>query len=252
MLHISKRFLWMISLLTAVFFARAQGTQPRLYELRIYYCAQGKLALLVDRFARQTTKLFEKHGMENVGYWLPLDNKDSALYYILAYPSRGFRDSAWSAFGADPNWIAVRNRYEAAGKIVDSVRSVFMETTDFSPSPTPLTGTHNRLFECRTYTSPPGKLDNLLARFRQHTTKLFTKAGMENIIYFRTLPADGSPPQLLYLLGHADSASARVAWQQFNADPVWQEVKKSSEQQGPIVSSVVSVYLSPLPFSKIR
>ena len=41
----------------------------------------------------------------------------------------------------------------------------------------------NRVFELRTYTSPQGKLNELHARFRDHTTKLFEKHGMKNVIY---------------------------------------------------------------------
>jgi hypothetical protein len=46
----------------------------------------------------------------------------------------------------------------------------------FSAAPVHAAG--NRVFEIRTYTAPPGKLDALNARFRDHTVKLFDQHGM--------------------------------------------------------------------------
>ena len=60
----------------------------RCFELRIYTPAEGKLDALQSRFRDHTMKLFEKHGMTNIGYFTPLDESDKKLYYFLAYPSR--------------------------------------------------------------------------------------------------------------------------------------------------------------------
>ncbi|HTF27751.1 MAG TPA: NIPSNAP family protein, partial [Flavitalea sp.] len=62
----------------------AQKTDSRYYELRIYYCHPDRLPALIERFTNHTTKLFEKHGMENIGYWVPVNNTENALYYVLA------------------------------------------------------------------------------------------------------------------------------------------------------------------------
>ena len=48
--------------------ARAADKDERVYELRTYYAAPGKLDALNARFRDHTCKLFEKHGMTNVGY----------------------------------------------------------------------------------------------------------------------------------------------------------------------------------------
>ena len=68
------------------------------YELRIYTCNKGKLNDLMKRFRTYTTKIFESHGMTNVGYWTPLDNPDEKIYYILSYPNRAAREASWKAF----------------------------------------------------------------------------------------------------------------------------------------------------------
>src|SRR5687768_15309003 len=54
--------------------AAAQDT--RFYEMRVYYAAPGKLADLHNRFRTNTTRIFEKQGMTNIGYWEPIDNPD--------------------------------------------------------------------------------------------------------------------------------------------------------------------------------
>ena len=108
--------------------------QNLVYELRIYHAVEGKLPELVARFRNHTTKLFEKHGIRNVAYWTPTDDpqKDKTLIYIVAHPSREAAAKNWQAFREDPEWIVVRDKSEANGKIVESVDSTYMALTDFS------------------------------------------------------------------------------------------------------------------------
>ncbi|PYT88984.1 MAG: NIPSNAP family protein [Acidobacteria bacterium] len=105
------------------------------YELRVYHTFEGKLDDLLRRFRDHTMKLFEKHGIRNVAYWTPLDEplKGRTLFYILAHPSREAATANWTAFRDDPEWIAVRDKSEANGKIVEKVDSTFLTLTDFSP-----------------------------------------------------------------------------------------------------------------------
>ena len=104
----------------------------RFFEMRTYYAAEGKIDALNARFRNHTNKLFQKHGMELVGYWQPVDKKD-VLTYILAYPSREAREKAWKDFNADPDWQAARNKSEENGRLVAKVESVYMTPTDYSP-----------------------------------------------------------------------------------------------------------------------
>jgi hypothetical protein len=80
-------------------------------------------------------RIFEKHGMHNVGYWLPTDAPaaSNTLIYILAHDSREAATQSWAAFRADPEWKTVTDRTQANGPIVTKVDSVFLEATDFSP-----------------------------------------------------------------------------------------------------------------------
>jgi hypothetical protein len=73
--------------------------------------------------------------MKNIAYWTPTDDpiKDKTLIYVLSHPSRDAATANWKAFVDDPDWIAVRDKSEANGKIVEKVDSTFMTLTDFSP-----------------------------------------------------------------------------------------------------------------------
>jgi hypothetical protein len=112
--------------------AQARG---KVFELRTYTSPEGKLDDLVARFRNDTLRIFEKHGMHNVGYWLPTDSPASTntLIYILAHDSRDAATKSWAAFRDDAEWKAVAERTQANGPIVSNVQSVFLEATDFSP-----------------------------------------------------------------------------------------------------------------------
>src|ERR1051325_8237381 len=201
------------------------ASDTRLFEMRTYYAAPGKLDDLNARFREHTTKLFEKHGIENIGYWTPADNKENKLVYILAFPSKEARASSWKEFGADPEWKKVVKESEANGKLVTNVVSVFMHATDYSPEIKP-SQQGTRVFELRTYTTHEGRLDALNKRFRDHTIKLFEKHGITNFGYW--LPND-KPNTLIYLLAHKDETAAKASWAAFRSDPDWDKARKASE-----------------------
>jgi hypothetical protein len=116
-------------LLTTVIQAQSKG---KVFELRTYTTNEGKLDALQTRFRDHTTRIFKKHHMTNVGYWVPLD-KPNTLIYIISHPSREAAKENWAAFRADPEWQKVSKESEANGKIVSHVDSVYMEATDYSP-----------------------------------------------------------------------------------------------------------------------
>ena len=114
----------------------SRTADSRVFELRTYTTHPGRLDALNKRFKDHTTALFAKHGMVNVGYWTPMDDKDGkadTLVYLLAHESRDAAKASWAAFQADPDWVKARNASEEDGKIVAKVTSVFLEPTDYSP-----------------------------------------------------------------------------------------------------------------------
>jgi hypothetical protein len=106
----------------------------RVFEIRTYTTEPGKLPDLLKRFREHTCQIFEKHGMTNIGYWVPTDEPRSqnTLIYILAHKSRDAAKESWKDFQADPDWIKVKEASEADGKIVSKVESVYAAPTDFS------------------------------------------------------------------------------------------------------------------------
>jgi hypothetical protein len=242
--------------LGAVSFARA-ADHARVYEMRTYYTEPGKLPDLMARFRDHTVKLFEKHGMVNIGYWVPADAKDGAgskLIYLLEHKSREAAKASFKAFGGDPAWQDARKKSEAGGKIVAKVESIFLTPTDYTKAMDAGNGkVATRVFELRTYKAAPGKLADLDARFRNHTVALFAKHGMTNLGYFHPTDADkGAADTLIYFLAHNSREAAAKSWQAFRDDPAWIQARTESEKAGKLTASVESVFLNPVDFSKLK
>lgn len=229
-----------------------QAKPTPVYEMRIYHCHEGRLNALLQRFQNHTLKLFEKHQMTNVGYWMPTE-KPNDLIYILAYPSIEAREASWKAFMDDPEWKEVSRKSEEDGKIVASVESIFLKLEPELTKKLKLKAeSPERLFELRTYYCFPNRFPNIVARFRDHTRKLFEQHGMTNIAYWSTIEKDGSQPKLVYILAHKNAEAAKASWDGFRNDPKWISVRDASEQSGKIVEKVVSVYMKPTSFSMIK
>ncbi|MFZ9745815.1 MAG: NIPSNAP family protein [Opitutaceae bacterium] len=226
------------------------------YELRTYVAAPGKGEALLARFRDHTTRLFERHGMVNVGYWLAADAKDGGgekLIYLLRHRSREAAKASWQAFIADPDWKAVAKASEAGGKLVAGIESVFLAPTDFTAPMDAGNGGAERVFELRTYVAAPGKLPGLDARFRDHTRAIFARQGMTNLGYFHPVDADkGAGTTLLYFLAYPSREAAAAAWKGFRDDPAWVKARTESEKEGKLTAKVTSVYLRATDFSRIR
>ena len=229
----------------------------RCFEMRTYYAAPGKLDDLNARFRNHTLRLFEKHGIENIGYWMPIDNTDNKLVYVLASPTREARDKSWKAFMADPDWQAAQKASEANGKLVVKVESLFLTATDYSPAIKPSVEKGARVFELRTYTTGKDLLPNLNARFRDHTVKLFEKHGMQNFGYWNLMPGQkNADVTLIYVLAHKSKEAGEESFKTFRADPGWVAARKASEDKAggslTIPDGVKSVYMLPTDYSPTR
>jgi hypothetical protein len=247
-----RTFLLMI-LLAAALPVFAAEPDTRCFEMRTYYAAPGKLDDLLARFRDHTVKLFEKHGMTNIGYWVPIDNKDNKLVYVLAFPSREARNKSFKEFGADPDWKTAAKASEEKGKLVTKVESVFLSATAFSPEIRPSVAPP-RVFELRIYTTTPGNLGRLLSRFRDHTLTLFAKHGMTNLFYWTPMADQkNAESTLVYMLAHKDAEAAKASFAAFRADPDWIAAKEASEKEGggslTVPDGVKSEFLKAADFS---
>jgi len=250
-------------LLAALPAAGARGADtaadPAVWEMRVYYAAPGKLEPLHARFRDHTTKLFAKHGMTNVGYFVPVgENPERKLVYFLRHASAAAADASWKAFLDDPEWKRVHAASEQEGKLVDRIVSRRMRTTDYSPQLPTTPGNAGRAIELRTYTTTAGNLPALNARFRDHTMGLFAKHGMTNLIYWNFLPDQPQADRMLvYLLAHDSVEAAAKSFGAFRQDPVWIKAKAASEEKagGSLTekeNGVVSEFLVPTDYSTLR
>jgi len=111
--------------------AYAQGN--RVFELRTYTAADGKLEALHKRFREETvTKFFPRHGMQNVWYGRPMDAPQSqnSMTYMIAFPSREAAKKSWDSFRADPEWTKAA---AASGVGQVQIQSIYFEPADYSP-----------------------------------------------------------------------------------------------------------------------
>jgi hypothetical protein len=105
-----------------------------LFEYRVYEAVPGKLPALNRRFQTITLDYFKTHGIGVVGFWEAVTGTSNELHYILRFDSLAHRDTAWSAFQADPGWQRDRAETERDGPLVARVRNQFWKMTDYSPN----------------------------------------------------------------------------------------------------------------------
>ena len=230
----------------------ATNSTPDFFEIRTYYCHPGKLPDLLKRFNDHTMELFEKHGMVNMGYWVPIDNKENKLVYLMGYEDRKQRDQAWEDFMADPVWQKVWEDSKVNGPIVDSLTSKFYTYTDYSPK-LEKGDAGQRIFSLRTYYTNEGKLPNLHNRFKDHTVELFEKNGIHNIAYFNMDPShEESDHVLTYFITFPDTVARKASWASFRSDEVWKSAYANSIKEGKLVNSITDELMVPTSFSPIK
>ena len=244
----------MKNLLILLFLPATLLAEPAFFELRTYYTNDGMLENLHSRFRDHTMKLFEKHGMTNIGYWVPQDQPET-LIYLLGYDNETAREKAWKGFLNDPDWKSAYKASTKNGKLVKKIESVYLKGTAYNPGFKIADQDPARLFECRIYTTHEGKLDDLHARFADHTIDLFKKHGITNLGYYTpTRKKDGASNTLLYFISHKDEASRAASFKAFSQDPDWQSARKKSEENGKILvkGGVEKTFLIPTDYSPSR
>ncbi len=221
------------------------------YELRTYTTNAGKLDNLNARFRDHTVALFEKHGIQSIGYWVPVA-KENTLVYVIKHKSRDAAKASWQAFIADPAWKKVARESQLDGQILAKApESVYMETTDYSATWKNGSADDDDLFELRIYKAAEGKLGKLDARFRDHTIRLFEKHGMRNVAYWHPTDEPNSKDHLIYIIKHESRAAAKKSWQAFGADPDWKKAAAASGV-GRLAKPPASTYMKATDYSAIK
>jgi NIPSNAP protein len=105
------------------------------------------------------------------------------------------------------------------------------------------------VYELRVYHALPGKLESLMARFRDHTMRIFAKHGMKSVAYWTALDEPVKSSTLIYILEHPSRDAATANWKSFQEDPEWKSVKEKSEANGKLVEKIDSTLLTLTDFS---
>ena len=111
---------------------------------------------------------------------------------------------------------------------------------------------NQKVFELRTYEATPGNLDNLHARFRDHTMRIFRKHGMEIVGFWSPTSEEERDDMLVYLLAHDSQEAANASWQAFGADPEWDGVAEDSNRNGQILAGVERKYMVATDYSPMK
>ena len=70
-----------------------------IHELRVFHCVAGRLPALLKRFENDTLRLFEKHGIKQLGFWtVAIGDSNNDLFLILQWESLAEREQNFGAF----------------------------------------------------------------------------------------------------------------------------------------------------------
>ena len=207
---------------------RAPAREARLFELRTYHAADGKLEALHERFRSHTVRLLARHGIECVGFWIPRDNGGNNLVVLHAYPSAAARTAAWERFAIDPEWRKLRVRTEADGKLVDQIDELILAPTDFCPAVAAAADGRKRCYELRIVRGEnPAAVAN---RFRDHALPLFARHGLTHVGSWTPAGGKMADGVALVSLICCDSHEAHEkAVRSFRDDPFWSTVSTASD-----------------------
>ena len=96
-----------------------QKKENGFFELRVYTALPGKRDALAARFANRTAATYARHGITNVGYWIPLESDpelgisaENSFIYMRGYPSKEERDKRLKAAHDDPEFEEVVGKQE--------------------------------------------------------------------------------------------------------------------------------------------
>jgi hypothetical protein len=104
-----------------------------IYELRVYHCLPGRLPALLKRFETVTIRLFERHGIKQLGFWtVAVGESNQDLVYILQWESLADREERFAAFQSDREWIEARRKSEEDGPLLASISNSILTPTTFS------------------------------------------------------------------------------------------------------------------------
>ena len=218
------------------------------YELRIYAAAEDRLGHLIKRFREHTDRLFRKHKMEPIGYWLPTDGtakEKRRFVYILKHASRYAAYRNWNAFTHDPEWKrGVLEQPEFQRLLSGRPESIFLTPNKFLNEST--RSNNPNIYELRIHTAAQGKLAALHRHHRDHGVNLHLKHGIHTLGNWFAYDRPESENTMYTLHRHSSRTQADLNWKALQSDPAQKKVR------GLLTGETQRLYLKPLEFSRMK
>ncbi len=229
-----------------------------LYELRHYDIRSSRdLENVSRRFADYILRIWERIGIEPVGFWaVTIGAPSPRLTYILAWEDLAQRQAKWEAFEADEEWQQARAQTNASwgGSPIHTFTSAILKPTAFSRLPrrdNQPARLLNGLFELRTYRfDDAAKLTQAASWFGEQTA-FREKHGLFAMGYWTTYL--GIAPRLSAMLVFENLAHRERAWASYHTDPEWPGRQDGLYPNGkPLISGTESCVMRGTDFSGWR
>ncbi|HCQ39016.1 MAG TPA: hypothetical protein DIV39_07655 [Verrucomicrobiales bacterium] len=231
-------------------------TAGPLHELRIYSAAEGRHGDLIKRFKDHTDRIFRRHGLEALGYWIPTEGpakKRRRLVYLLKHGSRYDAYRNWVNFSNDREWEKVLDKPEFQGLLAKRPESVFLNEETFSRLQEVAIKQPGGVYELRSYVGAPGDGGALRAWFRENLRSLFRKHGARELGAWVPFDEPGSADTMVSLLHHRNREQADIVWKEIRSDPLWGQVLGEVNVKGNVLAAEPEViFLRALGFSPLR
>jgi len=112
------------------------SAQAPVYQLRIYKLHPDNEAHFHDRFRDQCMPIMKRYGFDIVFTSQSGPSGHAEFVYLLRWKNRATQISAWKAFLADPEWIAIKKSSSAEfGDLVDEVQDRSLDMLSYTPAP---------------------------------------------------------------------------------------------------------------------
>ena len=223
------------------------------YELRIYKANQDRFEHLSTRFREYTDRIFAKHNMKALGYWVPTDGttrQKRSIVYLLKHTSRYDAYANWTHFTNDREWQKVLDMPTFRGLLAEKPTSIFMTETEYSDSFVTSNDKADSVFELRFYKCNEGKLDALNARFRDSVISLYEKHKLADVGYWTPFVPPENQNTLIYMLQHESREQAAANWKALLNDPKWKPVARAFQENGGLLKRPPErILLRPLDIS---
>jgi hypothetical protein len=110
----------------------------------------------------------------------------------------------------------------------------------------------NRVYELRVYHANPGKLGDIVKRFRDDTRPVFDKHGITSVGYWTPQDAPLKDNELIYIVSHPSREAATKNWKEFGTSDEWKAIVARTEANGKLVDHIDSTFMDPTDYSKLK